>query len=180
MRLAKLFRGSTVTLAALGMLLPHVAFGANPVAPAPPAAKSPGLIAMYDVALQKGGVLRGQVVDTQGAPAGATRVVLAQEGKVVAATQSDAAGRFEFAGVKGGVYQMATAQGGGMYRVWTPGAAPPAAHADALVIDGQQIVRGNMGDGGAIGFLANPWVLAAIVAAAIAIPLSLSNHNEGS
>jgi hypothetical protein len=180
MKLVKFLRGSALALATVGMLIPPAAVGANEIKGSSTEATRGGLIAIYDVALQPGGVLRGQAVDTQGAPAAATRVVLAREGKPVAATQTDAEGRFAFSSVKGGVYQLATAQGGGMYRVWAPGAAPPAAHAEALVIHGQTTVRGGLGGGGGvIGFLSNPWVLAGIVAAAIAIPLAL-DHNDGS
>jgi Carboxypeptidase regulatory-like domain len=185
MRVLKLLRGCTIALASVGTLIPHVALGAgatgsqvaeprNQVAEPRNAA---GVIAIYDVALRPGGVLQGQVVDPQGRPAAATRVVLAQEGKPTAATQTDAQGRFTFTGLKGGVYQLATAQGGGMYRLWTPGAAPPAAHADALVVSGDAVVRGGMGNGGVLSFLANPWVLGAMVAAAIAIPLALDHKN---
>lgn len=179
MRVLKLLRSCTIALASVGTLMPHAALGAgatgSQVAEPRPAAAA---VAIYDVALRPGGILQGQVVDPQGAPAAATRVVLAQEGKPQAATQTDAQGHFSFPGLKGGVYQLATAQGGGMYRLWTPGAAPPAAHADALVVSGDAVVRGAMGNGGIISFLANPWVLGAMVAAAIAIPLALDHNNN--
>jgi len=133
------------------------------------------------VALRPGGVLQGQVVDPQGVPAAGTRVVLAREGKPLATTQTDDQGRFGFSGLKGGLYQLATAQNGGMYRLWATGTAPPAARADALLVSGDSVVRGAMGQGGMLSFLANPWVLGAIVAAAIAVPLALDrSHNEAS
>ena len=181
MRVLKLLRGCTIALASVGTLLPQLAYGVQ--ATAAPTATAPDSRAMtiHDVALRPGGVLQGQVVDSQGQPAAATRVVLAQEGKPTAATQTDAQGRFAFTGLKGGMYQLATAQGGGMYRLWSPNAAPPAARADALLVHGDEVVRGRMGNGNVLGFLANPWVLGAMVAAAIAIPLALdSENNEGS
>ena len=179
MRVLKLLRGCTIALASVGTLIPQVALGAGAAgSQVAESRNAAGAIAIYDVALRPGGVLQGQVVDPQGVPAAATRVVLAQEGKPTAATQTDAQGRFAFTGLKGGVYQLATAQGGGMYRLWTPGAAPPAAHADALVVSGGTVVRGGMGNGGVLSFLANPWVLGAMVAAAIAIPLALDHNNN--
>ncbi|MCY2992712.1 MAG: carboxypeptidase-like regulatory domain-containing protein [Planctomycetota bacterium] len=178
MRVLRLLRGCTIAIASVGILIPHVALGAGAtVSHVAEPRNAAGAIAIYDVALRPGGVLQGQVVDPQGRPAAATRVVLAQEGKPTDATQTDVQGRFTFTGLKGGLYQLATAQGGGMYRLWTPGAAPPAAHTDALVVSGDAVVRGGMGNGGIVSFLANPWVLGAIVAAAIAVPLALDRQN---
>jgi hypothetical protein len=45
------------------------------------------------------------------------------------------------------------------------------------VLPNTNVVRGQFGGGGMLGWLANPWVLAAVVAAAIAIPLALDDDD---
>jgi hypothetical protein len=183
MRLFKWFRGGAVALASVGMLIPQMALGVEARGSRPAETRSVAAPVVRDVALQAGGVLRGQVLDTQGTPAAKTHVVLGQAGQQIAETQTDAQGRFSFGGLKGGVYQLATAQGGAVYRAWAVGTAPPAASADALVINGDTVVRGGMGGGGGgglISFLANPFVLGAIVVAAVAVPVVVAQQNEGS
>jgi hypothetical protein len=46
-----------------------------------------------------------------------------------------------------------------------------------MVVSDSNIVRGGSG-GGVVGFLTNPWVLAAGVATAIAVPIALNNDND--
>lgn len=169
MKLLKLLRCCAVVWASVCTAIPHLAYGATPMGSA--------AATVHDVALQAGGVLSGQVLDSQGAPAALTRVVLAQNMQATATTQTDAQGRFEFAGLKSGVYQVATEKGGAVYRLWSAGTAPPAAQAQALVVNGDTVVRGALGQGGLINFLSNPWVLGGIVAAAIAIPLALDDDD---
>jgi hypothetical protein len=70
-----------------------------------------------------------------------------------------------------------------VYRLWAEQTAPPAANDGVLVVHGDDAVRGNSCNpcgGGLLGVLANPWVLAAIVAAAIAIPLALDDDDDAS
>jgi len=153
------------------MLVPQVAFGVGPV----DGGKS--LVPdIRDIALQENGLLKGQVLDTQGAPVTGAPVAVIQQGKVIAAAKTDINGHFAIAGLKGGVFEVVTEQGGAAYRFWAPRTAPPAAQADALIINGGTAVRGAMG-GGAIGFLSNPWVLGLIAAGAIAIPLALDDDD---
>lgn len=170
MKLARIVRGTMVALATIGMLIPQLALGAPTVA---------GQLGptVRDVALESGGRLRGQVLDGQGVPVPGIQVAIAQQGHVIATATTDAQGRFEVTGLRGGVYQVATDRGTAMYRLWAPRTAPPAAASSALIVDDGTIVRGGMGGGGVIGFLSNPWVLGAIVAAAIAIPLAIDQDN---
>ena len=116
-----------------------------------------------------------------------TAVALIAQGRAVASTQTGADGRFAIAGVKAGVYEVATSNGVTVCRLWAPRTAPPAAQADALVVHGDTVVRGGdaggwgkVGGGGVIGFLSNPWVLGGIVAAAIAVPLILDDDDNAS
>jgi hypothetical protein len=138
-----------------------------------------------DVALARGGVLAGKIVDRQGAPQTGETIRVIHQGQVVATAQTDARGEFAITDLRGGVYQVETTQGAGVYRLWADQTAPPAANDGVLVVHGDDAVRGNACDpcgsgGGLLGVLANPWVLAAIVAAAIAIPLALDDDDDAS
>lgn len=180
MRLMRLLRGSMVAAASLGLFVPQMAYGVSPGGASP--SGTPVIreaVPVQDVALQPDGVLRGQVLDGQGQPVANGAVAVAQQGKLVTRTQTDEQGRFAVAGLRGGLYQVATAQGGGVYRVWTAEAAPPVAKNAALIVNDATVVRGMQDrcQGGVLGFLGNPWVLGAIVAAAIAIPLCLDDDD---
>jgi hypothetical protein len=150
------------------MVIPQHAFAAGPDASDQ---------AVRDLSLGANGTLAGQVVNSQGlAQAGAQVKVLQQE-KQVAATTSDANGNFSIAGLRGGVHQIAAGDGVHVYRFWSANTAPPAATSRAMVVSDSNIVRGGSG-GGVVGFLTNPWVLAAGVATAIAVPIALNNDND--
>jgi hypothetical protein len=74
------------------------------------------------------------------------------------------------------VYQVESAQGGGIYRAWAANAAPPAAVPTVLVVQGEGPVRGNLGSIGPLG-----WALIGLgIAAAIAVPIVMHNQDEGS
>jgi hypothetical protein len=172
MKLAKLVRGTVVTMTCLGMLTAQLAQAAQPL--------------VRDIALQTSGVLQGQVLDTQGTPQAGMQVALTQQGKPIAMTQTGEEGRFQMAGLKAGVYEIQTPMGASVCRLWAPQTAPPAAQDGLLVVAGDDVVRGGGiagmggGGGGALGFLANPWVLAGLVAAAIAIPLAIDDDDDAS
>lgn len=157
---------TAVLLACVGMILPQRIMAASP-APQP---------LINDVALGANGTLRGQVVDGQGTPKTDADVTVWQNENRVAAAKTDANGNFSVAGLRSGVHQVAAGEGVNVYRFWAPNTAPPAASQEALVVSDQNVVRGN----GVIGFLTNPWVLAGIVAAAIAIPIALNNDDDSS
>ncbi len=161
-------RGTAVALACLGMFVGQFARAAQPL--------------VTDVALAQGGILNGKVVDRQGAAQARVAVHLVRDGEMVAASETDAQGEFHVAGLRGGVYQVETSQSVGVYRLWAEQTAPPAANEGILIVNGDDAVRGNQcgPGGGVLGFLANPWVLAAIVAAAIAIPLALDDDDDQS
>jgi hypothetical protein len=135
---------------------------------------SPRLI--RDVALQPGGVLSGQVLDSDGNPCAglAVRIVRAGGGQELAAgTQTTADGRFTFSELSGGVYRVETPVGVEMCRLWAPDTAPPSAVPAVLLVAGQDAVRGNLGQIGWLG-----WTLIGLgVAAAIAIPLALDDDD---
>ncbi len=167
MKLWKTAGRIALMLAAMGMLMPNWAL-AEVVNNGQPAA-------VLDVSLRDGKLI-GQVLDAQGAPSGDETISIRKDGREVARAKTDKVGRYDVAGLKTGVYQVVTSQGGAAYRVWAENAAPPSAQPGALMIIGQP-VRGQLGGGGLLG---NPWVLGGIAAAAIIIPLALDDDDPAS
>jgi hypothetical protein len=173
MRCRTTLRGSLVALAMVGMVLPTWSFATETVTqPIRPA------ISVIDVALGEDGSLRGQVLDLQGVPAADTTVAVVHQGEVVATMQTDSQGRYSVAGLNTGLYQVVTEDGITVCRVWTAKTAPPSAQPEALVIDGNHMMRAGMHGRPWGSFLSNPWVLGGIVAAAIAIPLALDKKSS--
>lgn len=130
-----------------------------------------------DVSLDADGLLFGMVVDPQGRPVSGTAIRLRQANREVVALRADAEGRFAVLGLRGGMYEIATARSTGLYRLWAARTAPPSARPGLLIVEGGPQVRGQqtMGE-----FLSRPWVLTGVVAAAIAIPVAVANQHESS
>lgn len=168
MKRFNLTHGMAAAIACLGIVLPQAAMAA------PPAASR-----IADVALRDGGAMIGAVYSAEGLPQADQLVSLQTNGREVVRTKTDEHGRFIADGLKGGVYQVVTAEGVSTYRAWSPGTAPPSAQPAALVVNGE-VVRG-FGHHGTLGhWLSNPWVLAAIVATAIAVPIALNDDDSSS
>jgi len=184
-------RGVTagVTTAAL-VLQPQLLVAAESVttvpAPAATVTAARSVQAPTDVVLQDRGVLLGRIVDSQGVAVPNAPVSLQKGGIEVARVVSDDAGRFQAQGLKGGVYQVASTGHQGVYRLWAPHTAPPAA-ARGLSLRSQpvDVVRGQYGPGPGNPFSAagqwiaeHPIITAAGVAAAIAIPIAVSDDDD--
>ncbi|MBC8351317.1 MAG: carboxypeptidase regulatory-like domain-containing protein [Planctomycetes bacterium] len=161
MKLVKSLKAFAVTLACIGLLAGQMAQAASPI--------------IRDVALQPGGVLNGQVLNEQAVAQGQAKVAVVYKGKPLTVTETDKEGRFVLTGLEPGVYELHLAQGGGAYRAWAPRTAPPVAEQGVMLVQDSRVVRGLHQGGGHFGWLANPWVLAAIVALAIAIPLAVDD-----
>ena len=148
----KRIRSASVSLtlmACLGMLLPPAAMGANPVV-----AKRQEQRAL-DVSLHEGGLLVGQVVNTQGAAKDSVEVSLIHNGRELAKTKTDDKGRFAVKGVQNGTYTLATAGSQLPVRAWKGQTAPPSSAIGAMLVEGTA-VRGQCGcnsggSGGHIG-----------------------------
>jgi hypothetical protein len=165
------FQTTLAAIACLGMLVP------------PNALASPPSNLANDVALRDGGLLIGQVVDAQGAAQAGTVVSIVYGDQEVVRTTTDQNGVFAAQGLRGGQYQIATDSGLSVCRLWAPNTAPPAAHEAAIVVTGQDVVRGQMGYGGYGNswmnwVRAHPYITAGIVAAAIAIPLAIAASDD--
>jgi hypothetical protein len=98
--------------------------------------------AIPDVALQDGGVLQGQLLDKSGGVKVAKPVVVTQKGKVVVIAMTDKQGRFSIRGMRGGVHQIESEHGKGVYRLWAPMTAPPVAKSGILMVVDDSVVRG--------------------------------------
>jgi hypothetical protein len=154
-------------IAGLGIMLPPSAFATSPTAP------------ISDVALRSGGLLVGQVVDQQGLAKARTEVSIRQGAQEVVRTATDENGVFAAQGLRGGNYQLLTKEGSCSCRLWAADTAPPAARPAALVVCGNDVVRGQYGAGGMIDWVkAHPFITAGVVAAAIATPLAFIDDDD--
>ena len=166
-----------------------------PFAPLADAANT--TVPVVDVALQSGGILRGQVVNTEGQPLAGESVVVSSGGKEIARSLSGKDGVFQVANLQGGSVEVAAVNTAGHCRLWAPGTAPPVAQPGILVVAEGEVIRGQhlgrsvpgrsyrggvRGHGG--GLLAlmieHPVVTAGAIGAAIAIPLAVSNDKSPS
>lgn len=180
MRIARLVRYAAVWLAVGGVCMPAQLLASNPQAPR--ASEDTGR-QVHDVALGSGGLLVGRLLDQQGQPLADAYVAILADQQTVAQTQTDANGSFAVAGLRGGVHQINAANAVQLYRLWVPGTEPPGAERIAQIVSGPDVVRGNWdGHGGmpqrAIKFASNPFVVASVIAAAVAIPIIVHAESD--
>lgn len=178
----KSMRVLTVALWILGAVLSPCAYG------------DATAIRTLDIALQTGGVLSGQVADAVGNGLAGVPVEIFAGGKEIGRSTTDKKGKFQIAGLTGGVVTVAAAGAQGNCRLWSPGTAPPAAQQGLLVVSQDQIacgqncgscvdcgsgVRGGGHGGGLLGImLDHPLMTAGAIGAAIAIPLALDDDDS--
>ena len=149
-----------------------------------------------DVALHKGGVLVGQMLDAQGAAVVAVPVSVKTAGKEIAKVRTDQQGKFQVRGLRGGVHVVAAGGQQGVYRLWAPRTAPPAARQGLMLVPSTDIVRGQCGCGTSVGcgtpvcgkgcgfagiggwMDRHPVVTVGAIATAIAVPLALDDDDD--
>jgi len=102
-------------------------------------------VLIHDVALGEGGVLQGRVLDRLGSPLPHSEVILLRGETEVGRTVAAADGRFQFAGLRGGVHQLVAHEDVTLCRLWTASAAPPAAKAGLALYGDSELVRGQCG-----------------------------------
>jgi hypothetical protein len=146
--------------------------------------RTPAAVAT-DVALQSGGVLVGQILSTEGQPRSATPVTVLYQGREIATTVTDRNGRFLVPGLRGGTYNVVAGDTPFPLRLWAPGTAPPAARPVVMAIVGDHVVRGQCRPccppyPAVGGLLRNPWVIATLVGAAVAIPIAVADDDDDS
>lgn len=178
------FGNPAALIACAGMVLSGSALAAEPAATAgrlPAAQSSQPAVAVTDVTLGPAGVLMGQVLHGAGQPAEGMLVVLRQNGRQVATTHTDDQGNFTIGSLRGGVHELAAGDSIGCYRFWSAGSAPPAAKQSVLVVADSTLVRGQGSTRGPVmRFFTNPWVVAGMVATAIAVPIAIVSSNSSS
>jgi hypothetical protein len=184
MKQSKLLCHGAAWLAAFGMCLPATNAVGNEVttatsAVAPPATRT----GIHDVALTQGGLLVGQIVDDKMKPMADKEVVVQVDGRTTATTTTDANGVFAVTGLRGGVHQVIVDNSTENARLWAPGTAPPQAASHMRFVPGRgDVVRGQWGPPPAYNsmaaFATNPWVIAGVVATAIAVPIVLHNLDD--
>jgi len=172
---------AAAAIASIGMVLPTAGLAA------------PAGTGNDDVALREGSVLVGQVVNQQGQAMANANVSIRYADHEVVRTTTDANGVFAAKGLRGGQYDILTEDGIRTCRLWAPDTAPPAARPAALLVSGDNVVRGQgmMGYGhGMMGHghgMVNGWVTwmkthpyltAGTMAAAIAVPLAFIDDDE--
>ena len=164
MSMGRFVRGIAIFLGVVGLCVPELAFAATP------AAKP----IVTDVALSNGGVLQGQLIDLRGGSASGVPVSVKAQDKEIVRTVTAKDGHFSVPGLRGGVYQVSAGDGQGGYRLWSAKAAPPSAQKGAIVF-----TQGMFG-GGPKMLLANPVVVAGVVATAVAVPVAIVNSQPSS
>ncbi len=184
MKLSKVLRTGTMWMAILGMALPTTAIAVD-------LNSDYARVEIQDVALHPDGMLRGQLVRTDGGQSAETLIRFHRDGQMVAETVSDANGQFAVRNLTGGVYTVQTPSSMMNCRVWTNQAAPPSA-AHNLTMAAGEVVRGQcevpppqygaapgFWHGRGPGLLSKPWLFGLGVAAAIAIPLAVDDDDNG-
>ncbi|MGD9128252.1 MAG: carboxypeptidase-like regulatory domain-containing protein [Planctomycetia bacterium] len=131
---------------------------------------------ILDIGLHPGSTLVGQVINEQGIPQAKQSVSLIQKKKVLVTGVTDKNGYFSFTKVPAGTYNVVSPKAQGLCRVWAPKTAPPIAQPGILLVDGKGAVRAQ--EGPIAYWLGKPWVIAGLVAAAVAIPVAIHNHQN--
>lgn len=168
---------TAATMVASQGALAQTAADENTQAPAVPS---------VDVILSSGGVLHGYVVNGSGVPVGNVDVTLTSPAGEVVAAKSDEKGRFGFRGLQGAGYQLETEHGVVVCRAWTAKAAPPKSAATLLLVHDAELARGqwsappgvNSGVSRLKRAMTNPFFVATVVGAAVAIPVAIHNANK--
>jgi len=170
MKPAILIQRLAACLATAGMCAPQLLFAqATPAGPVP---------AVVDVRLSQNAILQGRLVDGQNTPQANMSVSLASGRRVIAVAKTDQQGCFRFAGLCDGVYWLSTGPNARPFRLWNPQTAPPTAQPYAQLVTGT--VRGQYSMRAFRDCMANPLIIAAIIATSVAVPVAIHNSQSPS
>jgi hypothetical protein len=136
----ELMRGKTLCTLVLLTLVPQIALAAKPQV----AADKP-MPMLTDIALQKGGILVGRLTGKKGELRDKQKIVIRKDNKLVAEVITGKNGQFTVEGLQGGIYEIASNQGAGSFRAWAEGTSPPSAKQFAVLVDSDEVVRGQWG-----------------------------------
>lgn len=176
MKITNLVKGAVVTLAALGMVMPQAQVEAATGLKGVKAVKTVE-VSSVDIALSNGALV-GRVVDHTGAAMASKEVVVRQGKNEVAKVQTDKSGTFTVSNLKGGLYEVSSGATTGSFRVWTESAAPQSSAEMALLVMGENGVRGGSGSFG--GFMGDGTLLltGAVIATVIISAIALGKINN--
>lgn len=142
----RFIKGMAIGVASIGLALPNNAILAESrPGPAQAGRTEPAAAAFEDIALTAGGTLTGRVVDSTGTPTEGAQVLLHQGKDLIGETVSDKSGTYSFKGLRGGIYQLTSADSHRAVRVWKDNTAPPGARDMALLVTGANGARGQLG-----------------------------------
>lgn len=96
-----------------------------------------------DVQLDATGLLRGVVINLRGVPIANALVAIRKADGEVVRTATDAFGCFAVDGLLEGTYRLTTGRIVRRIRTWVAAAAPPSAGQLALIVLGDNVVRGH-------------------------------------
>lgn len=138
-----------------------------------------------DVALRPEGMLVGQVVSASGAPLSQSEVKLRMHDGREAVAKTNDQGGFAFRGVRG-VVTLHSDKTAAVVRTWAPGTAPPNATPALLMVEGDEVARGQHYAGAGTQavvdrskrLMANPLFVAGVIATAVAIPVAIANDDD--
>ena len=150
-----------------------------------------------DIALNPTGTLEGRIAgDQHGQLSRSMMVQLYRDGKPIAQTRLDSEGHFHFSGLQSGIYRLEWAHSERarytkFVRLWDHGQTPPSAKSQLMLIsDAPMVVRGQYGNpnpgnetsptGSMRRIFRNPWITAAIISTAVAVPIAVAYKNPDS
>lgn len=132
---------------------------------------------LLDIVLRPGNVLAGELVDSEGMPQADQDVFLSFGRHEIARGTTNKSGKFLIEVPRGGVYLVTSGSCVKVVRTWTSTAAPPAARDHLTLSPATTVIRGQNYESGT-----NPitrLLFLGGIAAAIAIPIALSNNGDG-
>jgi hypothetical protein len=132
-------------------------------------------LSIDDVALGQNNSFHGTVMDSNGTPIAGSQVIITRQGQEVARTTTNDRGRFAFQQLQGGLHLVHADEGAALYRFWAEGTAPPAAKPHVTLVN-ETVTRGQRPFRDL--FFSNGFIMTAIVAAAIAIPLAVHDARK--
>lgn len=130
---------------------------------------------IHDLQTDFQGTMHGRLIDLEGRPVIEETLELIREGETIARAVSDSNGRFRFASVSTGVYQIQWKSSVVVCRVWAATVAPPVAKDKLVLLDAPPLVRGQRP---AREIFHNPLFIGLFVAAAIAIPVAVHQSRK--
>jgi hypothetical protein len=130
-----------------------------------------------DVALNEDGVLFGKLIDIHGQPVVGGTLAIRHRQVVIDRATSDQNGTFKLDVHKTGAFVLTVNGTAISCRCWEAAIAPPSARGDLILLTPEKTVRGQRPFA---DIITNPLFIGVVIAAAVAIPIAVSNSGNGS